>query len=301
MRLEVQGLRRRFGTTLALSGLDLEFASGSRTALIGPNGSGKSTLMRAILGLIRYEGTIAFDGKVRTGEDDSVARAIAYVPQVAPRLAVTVTELIDCVARMRGTERSAYIEDLAHLELDFATIAKKPLRNLSGGMRQKVIAALATASAPRLLVLDEPTASMDASGRRRFFERIEALPSTTTVLLCSHRLDELRWLVDRVVVLHDSRAVFAGPAAEYLAQDSSAIVGVLVRGRETELSRLGFTGGRSGWWSKLVPASERTLAIREVFAVLGDDIEDVLAEDLEHPYAQDATGAARPSSAGATR
>lgn len=285
MLVELRQVGRRFGSTVALAGIDLALPAGSRTALIGPNGSGKSTLMRAILGVIRYTGEIAFDGRPRRGEDASVAHKIAYVPQVAPRLAASVGDLVTAACALRGMRAADVVPWARHLGLDLQALRRRPLRDLSGGMRQKALAALALASAPPLLVLDEPTASMDATSRLRFFELVDALPPHTTVVLCSHRFDELRSIVDRVALLADGRLQFCGPATAFLAAHGGSVVEVRATAAgEARLPELQFTRRATGLWTRTVPSRQRATMVRQVVEALGADLLDVLAHDLQQPF-----------------
>lgn len=285
MRVDLQQVERRFGRTVALDGIDLSLPTGSRTALLGPNGSGKSTLMRALLGLIRYRGTIAFDGRVRQGEDAAVARHIAYVPQVPPRLSAALGDLVLATCALRAVLPARVAEIASGLGLDLPSLYRRPLRDLSGGMRQKTLAALALAAAPRLLVLDEPTASMDAASRQRFFEMVDALPRSTTVVLCSHRLDELRSLVDQVAVLGEGRLQSCGPAAQFLATHGGSSVEVRVAdGGESALAALGFIRRRTGLWTRTVSAPERADLVRAVVERAGQHVLDLLVHDQNQQF-----------------
>jgi ABC-type multidrug transport system ATPase subunit len=217
MRVEVRGAAKRYGKVEALRGVNLDVPTGRRVALVGPNGSGKSTLLRAMLGLIDCEGTVLLDGRSPYDDRVEVARKLAYVPQVAPALGATVREVIDLVTLTRGLPKRAIADVATKLSLDVEAVKNRPFRNLSGGMKQKLLLATAFAAKPSLLVLDEPTASLDAQTRERFFELCEALPADTTVILCSHRIEELRQLAQEVVSLEEGRVTFQGTAREYLS------------------------------------------------------------------------------------
>ena len=114
------------------------------------------------------------------------------------------------------------------MALDLDAVARRPFRGLSGGTKQKVLLALALASGPALAILDEPTASLDAGARRRFLDLAPEAFGGATVVLCSHRLDELRTLVDHVVVLADGQLAWSGPADRYLAEHVAAVIEVRV-------------------------------------------------------------------------
>jgi ABC-type multidrug transport system ATPase subunit len=283
MHVEIRSLGKKFGRVTALRDVTLDLPAGTRAALIGPNGSGKSTLVRAVMGMIAPSGEVRFDG-VAAGEDRRVIAArIAYVPQVAPRIAAPVRELVRAIAALRGTTWSCVADVAGALALDLGEVANRPLRALSGGQRQKVLAALALASGAELLLLDEPTASMDPRSRAAFFGLVDHLPPTTTVLLCSHRLDEIRRLVDRVLVLAEGELVYDGSAADYLDRHAEALVEVLPRTGDAEpwLRDRGFLPGATGWWSKAVPAAERARLLSDLGRSLNGQVRDVLARDLE--------------------
>lgn len=215
MRVELEAVRKRFGRTDVLRGIDLAIPAGRRTALVGPNGSGKSTLIRAVLGLIACEGNVRLDGLSPFTDRIAVARRLAYVPQVAPQLAAPVGDVLRLASATRGIERARIARFAERLALDLDAIAARPFRNLSGGMKQKVLLALAFASDVSLLVLDEPTASLDAGARERFFGLCAELPDSTTVVLCSHRPDELSQLATHVVELAEGRVAFDGAAGAH--------------------------------------------------------------------------------------
>lgn len=240
MRVEVKGAVKRYGRVDALKGVDLVVPPGRRLALVGPNGSGKSTLLRAVLGLIDCEGTVLLDGRSPYDDRVEVARKLAYVPQVAPALGATVREVVDLVTLTRGLDRSAISEVARGLGLDLAEVNARPFRNLSGGMKQKLLLATAFAARPSLLVLDEPTASLDAATRERFFELCSGLPAEVTLLLCSHRIEELRQLAAHVVALEDGKVAFEGSASEYLTRPVHPVldpaIGSAGRSPERELA-----------------------------------------------------------------
>ena len=214
MRVEARGVTRRFGPIRALDGVAFSLPEGAHTALVGPNASGKSTLIRALVGLLHVEGEIRVDGRPIRRRDLAIARQTSYAPQSAPQLAAPVGELVDAVLRLRGATLDALEEPASRLALDLAALRPQPFRSLSGGTRQKLLLALAFAPRPRLLILDEPTASLDPGARERLGEMLAALTPGTSVLLCSHRLEEIRAFADRVLRLEEGRVVQDGPVDE---------------------------------------------------------------------------------------
>lgn len=283
MHVELRELGKRFGRTVALQGVSLELPVGSRTALIGPNGSGKSTLARVLMGMLAATGEVRFDGRPAAEDRRDLARRIAYVPQIAPRLAAPVRDVVRAVSGLRGTTWQQVAEIATVLDLDLALLGKRPFRALAAGQRQKVLAALALASGAELLLLDEPTASMDPQSRAAFFRLVEALPGSTSILLCSHRLDEIRRLVDRVVVLAEGRLAWHGDAGAYLDDHAEAVVEVHAEGERAAdwLRGRGFTQGATGWWSRSLPVHERARLVGEIGKNLNGQLLDVMARDVE--------------------
>lgn len=218
MRVEIKGAIKRFGRVEALRGVDLLVPAGGRVALVGPNGSGKSTLIRTLLGLIDYEGTVLLDGRSPYDDRVEIAARLAYVPQVAPALSATVGEVVRLVTNTRDLDVAEVSRVASLFDLDLPRASAQVFRNLSGGMKQKLLLSIAFASRPRLMVLDEPTASLDVRAREQFFTLCSQLDPEVTLLLCSHRVEELRHLAARVVALEEGRVTFDGPAAEYLAK-----------------------------------------------------------------------------------
>lgn len=217
MRIELNKVGKRFGAQQVLCGIDLSVSHGTRLALVGPNGSGKSTLLRAVMGMLRVEGEVRLDGLCPFSERRSIAQKLAYVPQVAPQLGATVHEVVRTVSELRGlsAERIGVMAD--RVELALPPLAGKSFRSLSGGMKQKLLVALAFASDASLYILDEPTASLDTASRARFERLLDEVAGDATVVLCSHRIDEVARLSSRVIELADGRI-----ARDMLSMDGAA-------------------------------------------------------------------------------
>ncbi|HET9949769.1 MAG TPA: ABC transporter ATP-binding protein [Longimicrobiales bacterium] len=212
MRIELRDVRKDFGCVRALDGISLDLEPGSRVALVGPNGSGKSTLVRILAGMLRYQGVVRLDGRDPLSERAALAPRMAYVPQSEPELAATVGEISRAVARLRGVDLLRIHEVAAALGLDVRAMGARRVRSLSAGTKQKLSIALSLAAPVSLLLMDEPTASLDPRTRAAFFALFEERSPGATLVLSSHRLQEVRRLVDRVVALEDGRLVADGPA-----------------------------------------------------------------------------------------
>ena len=227
MEIELQDVRKRFGDTEVLRGLTLRIASGQRVGLVGPNGSGKSTLVRILLGLLAAEGKVRMDGLDPFWDHARLLPKVGYVPQTAPNLGAPVSEVVQTVCGLRGIPFASVQAICDELSLDLHALQNRPLRNLSGGMKQKLLIALALASRASLYILDEPTASLDAPSRELFFRLYAQHAKDQTLLLCSHRLEEVRQLVDHVLVLAEGKSTFFGPVSDFLKQRGVSIVEVL--------------------------------------------------------------------------
>jgi ABC-type multidrug transport system ATPase subunit len=280
MKIELSRIVKRFGKVTALHGIDLELPAGAKVALIGPNGSGKTTLIRVLLDLVEYEGEIGMDGaRMRRAE---VAHRIAYVPQIAPQMAASCGELVRAIAELRGLPIAAIRELTARLDLPLDTIASRPFRSLSGGSKQKLLIALALAARPDVLILDEPTASLDADARGRFFELQRELAGDATLILCSHRLEEIRSLVDHVVALEEGRLVYDGDAAHYLAQRVGTVLELKVEADGAGwLIGHGFAPGANGWWSRSVDRASKLELVPAALTALGDNVVDLVVRDVD--------------------
>ena len=203
----VKNLHKRFGRAVVLDGLDMAAGAGERVALVGQNGSGKTTFMRCLLGLYRYEGLVQVAGREPRSERGAVLEDVAFVPQLPPAFRLTVGEYVDLIEATCPVSLER-VFGLAHeLGLDVEALYGRPFPALSGGMKQKLLSAVAIARRPRLLVMDEPGANLDPSARRVLYAQLSRLGDDTTMLLSSHRVDELAGLVTRVVELDGGRIV----------------------------------------------------------------------------------------------
>lgn len=224
--ITIRDVHKRFGAVTALAGVSLRVERGERLALVGSNGSGKTTLLRALVGLVRVNGEIAIDGVDVQRHPERALRALAYMPQVAPPLEAPVAELVRAYAALRFVSPRSVEERAAKLGLELPAIAKTRTRDLSGGMKQKLLAALALSSDAPILVCDEPTASLDESARVAFFQMVKARASDSVLILCSHRADEVESLVERVVELKDGQICGDDDATPTVVESLQALRGM---------------------------------------------------------------------------
>jgi ABC-2 type transport system ATP-binding protein len=218
--IEARGLRKRFGTTTALDGLDLTVRTGEVHAFLGPNGAGKTTTIRVLLGLLRRDGgeAVLLGGDPWRDATELHAR-LAYVPgDVTLWPGLTGGEIIDLLARLRsaskhgdGHDAKRRTELIERFDLD----PSKKARAYSKGNRQKVALIAALASDAELLVLDEPTSGLDPLMEAAFRDCVSAERAHgRTVLLSSHILAEAEALADRVTIIRAGRTVETGTLDE---------------------------------------------------------------------------------------
>jgi ABC-2 type transport system ATP-binding protein len=212
--IEASGLRKTFGPTTALDGLDLTVHEGEVHGFLGPNGAGKSTTIRILLGLLRSDGgTVRMLGRDPWSDATALHRQLAYVPgdvTLWPNL--TGGEVIDLLGRLRGGVDEGKRDKLLQLfELD----PTKKGRSYSKGNRQKVALVAALASDVPLLLLDEPTSGLDPLMEKVFENQVaEARAEGRTILLSSHILSEVEATADRVSIVRAGRIVDSGTLAD---------------------------------------------------------------------------------------
>jgi ABC-type multidrug transport system ATPase subunit len=207
--IDVAALSVRLGDVDVVSDVGFHVAERGGLALWGTNGAGKTTILRALLGLVPFRGEIRIGGHDvrRAGRE---ARAlVGHVPQ---QLAfwddMSAQECVAFIARLRGAPAGSAASLLERVGL--GSDSGKRVRSLSGGMRQRMALAAALVGDPPILLLDEPTASLDASGRVAFLQLLADLRAGgKTVVVTSHRLAEVQALADQAVVLEGGRVVLA--------------------------------------------------------------------------------------------
>ncbi len=227
--IEATGLRKTFGSTVALDGLDLTVHEGEVHGFLGPNGAGKSTTIRILLGLLRSDGgTVTLLGRDPWQDATALHRQLAYVPgDVVLWPNLTGGEVIDLLGRLRGGVDAGKRDKLLDaFELD----PTKKGRSYSKGNRQKVALVAALASDVPLLVLDEPTSGLDPLMEKVFEEHINQVRAEgRTVLLSSHILSEVEATADRVSIVRSGRIVDTGTLADLRHLTRSSVTATLER------------------------------------------------------------------------
>ncbi|MEV4357487.1 ABC transporter ATP-binding protein [Nonomuraea sp. NPDC049625] len=207
--LELKAVSRRYGTTVALDGVDLDVEQGQTVAVLGPNGAGKTTMLSIALGLLSPdEGSARVFGRPPT---EALQRGdVGALLQDAGLLDdVRVAELVAAVAGMYPHPMP--VERVMHAA-GVQELAGRRVGRLSGGQRQRVRFALALAGDPKLLVLDEPTVGLDVESRRALWQEVRARTAEgRTVVFATHYLTEANDYADRIVLLADGKIVADGP------------------------------------------------------------------------------------------
>ena len=203
--LAAEGLEVALGGRTVLRGVDATIGPGEIVTVIGPNGSGKSTLLRALLGILRPAG-----GTVRR----KPGLVIGYVPQrlaLDPTMPITVGRFLDLPTRTDRARRAAALARVGAEGLE-----RRPMTALSGGQFQRVLLARALIPGPDLLMLDEPTQSLDQPGAAAFYRLIDAVRSETGcgVLMISHDIHVVMAASDRVICLREGRIGCQGAPAQ---------------------------------------------------------------------------------------
>jgi ABC-2 type transport system ATP-binding protein len=206
--IEARGLRKTYGTTVALDNVDLRVEDGRIVGLIGANGAGKTTLLNAVLGLIPYQGELRVLGRTPWGERDRLMSDACFISDVAvlPRW-MRVAQLLEYVAGVHPR----FNRGKAEAFLAKTTIKKaNKIRELSKGMVAQLHLAVVMAIDARLLVLDEPTLGLDIIYRKQFFDSLlnDYYDGNSTIVLATHQVDEIEHVLTDVLFLDRGRIVF---------------------------------------------------------------------------------------------
>ncbi|MDD5297478.1 MAG: ABC transporter ATP-binding protein [Rhodocyclaceae bacterium] len=212
--IQFQNVSKTFRKARVLDGIALDIGLGERVALIGSNGAGKTTLIRCLLGEYTHDGQVLIDGASPRLERTRVLAQVGFVPQLPPPLKMPVGQLVGFAASLCGTDPARINALAARLGLNLDIIQGQPFVKLSGGMKQKLLIAIALGRDARILVLDEPAANLDPEARKIFFELLAERAESATMLISSHRLNEVSSLVNRVLEMDLGKVVLDDKVAD---------------------------------------------------------------------------------------
>jgi ABC-2 type transport system ATP-binding protein len=213
--IEARGLRKAFGKTTALDGVDLRVEEGRILGIIGPNGAGKTTALNAILGLTAYEGELRVLGRDPWAERDQLMRDVCFISDVAvlPRWA-RVSQLLDYIVGVHPRFDRAKAESF--LTKTSIRLASK-VRELSKGMVTQLHLALIMAIDARLLVLDEPTLGLDILYRKQFYDSLlnDYFDRSRTIVVATHQVEEIEHVLTDLMFINRGRIVFQSSMDEF--------------------------------------------------------------------------------------
>src|SRR5213592_949508 len=222
--IEAHGLRKAFGTTIALDGVDLRVEEGHILGLIGPNGAGKTTALNAILGLTQYQGELKVLGRDPWSERDQLMRDVCFIADVAvlPRW-MRVSQTLDYVAGVHPRFDRAKAEGfLAKTAIKRAS----KVRELSKGMVTQLHLALVMAMDAKLLVLDEPTLGLDILFRKQFYDSLlnDYFDRSRTIVVTTHQVDEIQDVLTDLIFVDRGRIVLECSMEEFDARFAEVMV-----------------------------------------------------------------------------
>jgi ABC-2 type transport system ATP-binding protein len=238
--VHLAGLRKTYGATVAVDGVDLTIRSGEVVALLGPNGAGKSTTVDLLLGLSRPDAGTAslFGGPPRQATSGGRVGAMLQSGGLVPSL--TVRELVEMMCHLYPDPQPV---ETVLTRAGIADIGDRRTDQLSGGQAQRVRFALALAPDPDLLVLDEPTAAMDVESRRAFWASTRAWAAGGgTVVFATHYLEEADAFADRIVLLRRGQVVADGPTGQIKALAGGRTIRATVTDHDLRQSLEGLPG-----------------------------------------------------------
>lgn len=265
-----EGLRKRYGSTVALDGLSFELPAGRLTGFLGPNGAGKTTTLRALLGLTRLDAGVATIGGLSLASD---------LPQIVKQVGAIVDEpgLLRPLDGRHNLVVAAHTLGFGHDRIDeladFVELTgdlDRPVTGYSKGMRQRLALAAALLGDPNILFLDEPLDGLDPAGQHAFKQRLRELVDRDgkTVVVSSHDMADVEALADHVVIIHHGTLRYQGPLGDLL--DGGRLLRLRVADHDTARSVLeasGLTVERSG--DELLVASEDGAVVSRTLAEAG--------------------------------
>jgi ABC-2 type transport system ATP-binding protein len=274
--LDVRGVTKRYGSIVALDGVDLEIQPGEVLGLLGPNGAGKTSLLSIVATLQRADSGVVRVCGIDVADDPANARRhLGFAPQelgVYPLLTVRENlAFFGEVAGLRSRALARRIDEVAE-ELDIATFMNRRVQALSGGEKRRVHTAMALLHRPPLLLLDEPTTGVDVSARARFIETVRGLAASgSAVCYSTHYLPEVEALGAAVAIIDKGRLIARGTVGELVRRYSCPALDLLFDGPVPQ--RLQHIDGvvRPSDNRVIIHCAEPALEAARLLADLGDE------------------------------
>jgi ABC-2 type transport system ATP-binding protein len=206
--IAIKNLTKKFASTLSLDDVSINFNKNDSVALMGANGAGKTTLIRSILGYYHpNSGSVLVNGLDPIKERQEVLKHIAFVPQLPPPIKLSIDELIKYIEVSANVKRETILYYANEMKLDIKGNMKKSFFKLSGGMKQKLLIAISLAQESEIIIFDEPTANLDPKARDDFYRLLEGKQQDKVLLFVTHRLEEVKDLVNREVYMDLGKVV----------------------------------------------------------------------------------------------
>ncbi|WP_294945502.1 ABC transporter ATP-binding protein [Sulfurivirga sp.] len=289
--VEFQGVAKRYGDLWALKGIDLAIPQGSFYGLLGHNGAGKSTLINAMAGLVTpTRGRIRVMGHDVQRNYRASRRALGVVPQeLIDEPFFSVRELLELQSGyfgLHGRRQRAWLDELLE-RLSLTDKANVKTHQLSGGMKRRLLIALALVHHPEVLVLDEPTAGVDVALRRSLWTFARELHAGgMTIILTTHYLEEAESLCDRIAIIHRGELVVEADKAELLARSPWKHVEIIGRGEPSGALAGQVCERLADGWRFRLPREAGLGALLDQARACGIEIEDlrVIEPDLEQVF-----------------
>jgi ABC-2 type transport system ATP-binding protein len=286
--IEVQNLRKQYGTFTAVNGISFSVHQGEIFGILGPNGAGKTTTLEMVEGLRSItSGIVLLDGHDVTKEARTVKSLIGVQLQSSAFFdGLNLTELIDIFAAMYGRSVSA-MELLGQVQL--SEKAKSKVKELSGGQKQRLSIAVALVNDPKVLFLDEPTTGLDPQARRNLWELITSINNQgTTIVLTTHYLDEAEVLCDRIAIMDHAHIIALDTTKNLIAQSGVTSHISFRSEKPVSLEQLERLPGvqsveASGGQYKIMTSSPQ-VTMPVIFTMIGRDVLDL---ELKQPTLED--------------
>ena len=206
--IKINTLTKKFGSTLSLDSVTIDFNKNDSIALMGANGAGKTTLIRSILGYYHPDnGSVLVKGLNPIKERQEVLKHIAFVPQLPPPIKLSIDELIKYIEVSADVKCERIVEYANEMKLDIKSNMNKSFFKLSGGMKQKLLIAIALSQESEIIIFDEPTANLDPKARDDFYRLLDGKQKDKVLLFVTHRLEEVKDLVNREVYMDLGKVV----------------------------------------------------------------------------------------------
>ncbi len=206
--IKVKNLTKKFGSHLSLDDVSCSFNKSDSVALMGANGAGKTTLIRSILGYYHPDGgEVLINGLNPIKERTEVLKNISFVPQLPPPIKLSIEELMHYISVSADVDKELIKHYANEMKLDISANLNKSFFKLSGGMKQKLLIAISLAKESNIIIYDEPTANLDPKARDDFYRLLSKNSEEKTLLFVTHRLEEVKELVNRQIYMDMGKVV----------------------------------------------------------------------------------------------